>query len=80
MIRSILAVVGGVLWLILKFILIIGLSVTGLYCFGTMFFFRFIWEGLIRFLAFAGCALAVFLMIRASRKDDQPTEYDRKDY
>ena len=48
MIRDILAVLGGTIGMILKFILIIAMSLGGAYCFGTMFMCPFIWEGLMR--------------------------------
>ena len=77
MIRDILAVLGGTIWMILKFILIIGLSLAGVYCFGTMFFFRFIWDGLARLAAAAGCVLGVVGLIRLGReKDKGPTGDD----
>ena len=46
MIKEILAVMGGALGMIFKFIFIIAFSLGGVYCFGTMFMFPFFWEGL----------------------------------
>lgn len=77
MLKDILTVLGGSLWLILKFILIIALSMVGVYCFGTMFFYRFIWDGLTRLAIAAGCGLGVYGIIRLSReKDDAPPTED----
>ena len=72
MIRDILAVFGGAMWLIVRFILIIGLSVGAVYCLGTIGFFPFIWEGLKRLAIAAACAGGVVLLIRSGRdKDDE---------
>jgi hypothetical protein len=76
MLKDILSVLGGTIWLILRFILIIALSVGAVYCFGTMFMFRFLWEGLIRLAIAAACGAIVFLIIRASREKDGENRYD----
>ena len=71
MIRDILAVLGGTIGMIFKFILIIGLSVGGVYCFGTMFMFPFIWEGLTRLGVSAACVLGIIGLLRIGREKDQ---------
>ena len=71
MIRDILAVLGGTIGMIFKFILIIGLSVGGVYCFGTMFMFPFIWEGLTRLSVSAACVLGIIGLLRIGREKDQ---------
>ena len=76
MFREIFKVTGSALWLIVRFILIIGLSVAALYCFGTMFFFRFLWGGLLRLGICAVCVLIVILIVRAGREDDGGTMED----
>ena len=70
MIRDILAVLGGTLGMIFKFILIIALSLGGCYTFGTMFMFPFIWEGLTR-LGIIG-----LLRIGREKEEDEVTEDD----
>ena len=57
MIRDILSVFGGAMWLIVRFILIIALSLIGVYCFGTMFMLPFVWDGLIRLGITAACVI-----------------------
>ncbi len=77
MIRGILALMGSALGMIIKFILIIALSLAGVYSFGTMFFYRFIWEGLIRLGITAACVLGVIGLLRIGReKDEGPAEDD----
>ena len=77
MIGEMLKVMGGALWLILKFILIIAMSLGGVYCFGTLFMFPFFWEGATRLAISTGCVLGVFLLVRLGReKDEMPTEDD----
>ena len=78
MLKDIFAVLGGTLWMILKFILIIAMTLAGVYCFGTMFLLKFIWEGLVRLAVAAGCGLGVYGIIRLSREKDDgaPTEDD----
>lgn len=72
MIRDILSVFGGAMWLIVRFILIIALSVAAVYCVGTLGFFPFIWEGLKRLGIAAACIGLVVLLIRSGRdKDDE---------
>ena len=75
--KDILKSMGGIAWLIVRFLLIIALGVTGLFCLGSVLFYRFIWEGLIRLAIGAACALAVFGIIRAGR--DRETEYREGD-
>ena len=76
MIRDILAVLGGTLGMIFKFILIIALSLGGCYSFGTMFMFPFIWEGLIRLGITAACVLGIIGLLRIGREkeEDEVTE------
>ena len=78
MLKDILAVFAGTIGLIIRFILIIALSVIGVYCLGTMFLVPLIWEGLYRLAGAAGCVLGVVLLIRLGReKDDEgPAEDD----
>ena len=77
MIKDIFAFVGGAFGLIFKFILIIALSLAGVYCFGTSFMFPFIWEGAIRLGITAVCVLGVIGILRIGReKDEGPTEDD----
>ena len=79
MIRDILAVLGGTLGMIFKFILIIALSLGGCYSFGTMFMFPFIWEGLTRLGIATACVLGIVGLLRIGReKDDKepPTADD----
>ena len=77
MIKDFLAVMGGLLAMIIKFILIIALGVGGCYCFGTMFMFPFIWEGAIRLGITAARALGIFGLLRIGRdKDDGPVTED----
>ncbi len=70
MLKGILAFLGGFAWLILRVFLIIGLSAGAVYCFGTMFMFRFLWDGAIRLAIAAACGLAVFGIIRLTRDRD----------
>ena len=78
MIKDILGFIGGAMGMIVKVLVIIALCVCGLYCFGTMFAFPFIWEGLIRLAIAAGCGLVVFLILRLGRDrdGDMPSEDD----
>ena len=77
MIKDILAVLGGTIGLILRFVLILVLSMVGVYCLGTVFFYPFFWEGLLRLAGTAACVLGVILLIRIGReKDDGPVEDD----
>ena len=77
MLKDILAVFAGTIGLIFKFILIIVLSAVGVYCLGTMFLVRFIWEGVYRLAGAAACVLVVVLLIRLGReKDEGPVEDD----
>ena len=77
MIKDILAVLGGTIGLILRFVLILVLSMVGVYCLGTVFFYPFFWEGLLRLAGTAGCVLGVILLIRIGReKDDGPVGDD----
>ena len=77
MIKEILAVMGGALGMIFKFIFIIAFSLGGVYCFGTMFMFPFIWEGLTRLGITAVCVLGVIGLLRIGReKDEEVTEDD----
>ena len=72
MIKDILKVLGGTVGMIIKFILIIALSVAAVYCVGTLGFFPFIWEGLKRLGIAAACIGLVVLLIRSGRdKDDE---------
>ena len=75
--KDILKAMGGMAWLIARLLLIFALGVTGLFCLGSVFFYKFVWEGLIRLAIGAGCALAVFGIIRAGR--DKETEYREGD-
>ena len=70
MIKAILSFMGSAFGMIFKFILIIALSLIGVYCFGTMFMFRFLWDGAIRLAIAAACGLAVFGIIRLTRDRD----------
>ena len=77
MIRDMLGVLGGLLWMIIRFMLIIAMGVGGVYCFGTMFMFPFIWEGAIRLGITAACALGIFGLLRIGRdRDDGPVTED----
>ena len=78
MIKDILAVFAGTIGLIVKFILILALSVGAVYCFGTAFMVPLVWGGLERLGIAAACGLGVFLLIRLSRDRDDgpPTEDD----
>ena len=78
MLKGILAVFAGTLGLILKFLVIVALSVGAVYCFGTAFMVSFIWDGLSRLGIAAACAAGAFLLIRLSRDRDDgpPTEED----
>ena len=71
MIKAILSFMGSAFGMIFKFILIIGLSVGGVYCFGTMFMFPFIWEGLTRLGVSAACVLGIIGLLRIGREKDQ---------
>ena len=75
--KDVLKSIGGAAWLLLRFLLIIGLSVVALFCLGSVFFYKFVWEGLIRLGIGAACALAVYGIIRAGR--DKETEYREGD-
>ena len=79
MIRDILAVLGGTIGMILKFILIIAMSLGGAYCFGTMFMCPFIWEGLMRLGITAACVLGIIGLLRLSREKDDG-EVTRDDF
>ena len=70
MIRDMLAVLGGALGMIVKFILIIALSLGGVYSFGTLFMFPFVWEGLTRLGIAAVCVLGVIGILRIGREKD----------
>ena len=77
LIRDILKVLGGTVGMILKFILIIGLALGGAFCFGTMFMYPFIWEGLTRLGICAVCVLGIIGILRIGReKDDEPVTED----
>lgn len=77
MIKEIMSVVGGAFGMIFKFIMIIALSLGGVYCFGTMFMFPFIWEGLMRLGISAACVLGIIGLLRIGReKDEEVTEDD----
>ena len=77
MIKDILAVLGGTLGMILKFILILAFALGGCYCFGTMFMYPFIWEGATRLGICAACVLAIIGLLRIGReKDEEVTEDD----
>lgn len=77
MIRDILGVLGGLMGMILKFVLIIAMGVGGVYCFGTMFMFPFFWDGALRLGIAAACALGIFLLLRIGRdRDDTPVTED----
>ena len=81
MIRDILTVLGGALGMILRFILIIALALGGVYSFGTMFMFPFIWEGLHRLGIAAVCAACVLGVLRIGReKDDEEDEVTKDDF
>ena len=81
MIRDILTVLGGALGMILRFILIIALALGGVYSFGTMFMFPFIWEGLHRLGIASVCAACVFGVLRIGReKDDEEDEVTKDDF
>ena len=43
----------------------------GVYCFGTMFMFPFIWEGLTRLGVSAACVLGIIGLLRIGREKDQ---------
>ena len=48
-----------------------------MYCFGTMFMFRFIWEGATRLGITAGCVLGIIGLLQIGReKDEGPVEDD----
>ena len=70
MIRDMLGVLGGLLWMIIRFMLIIAMGVGGVYCFGTMFMFPFIWEGAIRLGITAACALGIIGLLRIGREKE----------
>ena len=77
MVKEILKVLGGAMGMFIKFILIIAMSLGGLYCLGTVFFLKFFTEGLVRLAVAAGCVLGVIALIRTGReKDEGPTEDD----
>ena len=76
MFKDILKVLGGTVGMILKFILIIAMSLGGVYCFGTMFMFPFIWEGLTRLGICAACVLGVIGILRIGREKDEPVSED----
>ncbi|MBR2660536.1 MAG: hypothetical protein IKE15_03960 [Clostridia bacterium] len=81
MIKDILSFIGGAFGMIIKFILIIGLSAGGVYCFGTLFMFPFIWKGLIRLGISAACVLAIIGLLRIGReKDDDGGEITKDDF
>ena len=68
---------GGLLWMIIRVMLIIAMGVGGVYCFGTMFMFPFIWEGAIRLGITAAGALGIFGLLRIGRdRDDGPVTED----
>ena len=77
MIKDILKVLGGTVGMIIKFILIIAFALGGVYSFGTMFMFPFIWEGLTRLGISAACVLGIVGLLRIGReKDDEPVSED----
>ena len=77
MIKDILKVLGGTVGMIIKFILIIAFALGGVYSFGTMFMFPFIWEGLTRLGISAACVLGIVGLLRIGReKDDEPVTED----
>jgi len=80
MIKAILTVMGSAFGLIIKFILIIAMTLGGVYCFGTMFMFTFIWEGLTRLGIAAVCGLGVFLLIRLGREKDEGPDVTEDDF
>ena len=75
MIKDIFSVLGGAMWLILRFILIIAMGVGGVYCLGTLFFYPLLWEGLKRLAIAAACVLGIIFLIRLGREKDEE-DYD----
>ena len=71
MIKDILKVMGGTVGMIFKFILIIAMSMGAVYCFGTMFMFAFVWEGIKRLGICAACVLGVIGLLRLGREKDE---------
>ena len=71
MIRDILSVLGGVIWLIVRFMLIIAMGVGAFYCLWTLFVVPMVWEGLEHLAIAAGCVLGIVLLIQAGRDRDE---------
>ena len=80
MIGEILKFMGSAFGMIFKFILIIAFSLGGVYSFGTMFMFPFIWEGLMRLGISAACVLGVIGLLRIGREKDGIEEVTEEDF
>ena len=78
MLKSILAVFSGAFGLLFKVMLIITLCFAGGFCFFSMLTVRFVWGGLIRLAAIAGCVGLIRFLLRLGREDDSPAEDDFK--
>ena len=73
--KAIFSFLGGTAWLFVRVILIICLVLGGIYSLASVFFFRFLWEGLIRLVIGLACAGLVYFILRASReKEDEPLD------
>ena len=80
MIGEILKFMGSAFGMIFKFILIIAFSLGGVYSFGTMFMFPFIWEGLMRLGISLACVLGVIGLLRIGREKDGIEEVTEEDF
>ena len=77
MIKDIIRFFGSAVGMILKFVLIIAMALGGTYCFGTMFMFRFFWEGAMRLGITALCVLGIIGLLWISRdRDDREVTQD----
>ena len=70
-IRDILAVLGSALWMVLKFMFILALSLGGLFGICSALFFPFFWEGAIRLGAGLACGGIVFLILRRRKEKEE---------
>lgn len=70
MIGEILKFMGSAFGMIFKFIFIIAFALGGVYCFGTMFMFPFIWEGLTRLGISIVCVLGIIGLLRIGREKE----------
>ena len=78
MFRSVLSVFAGAFGMVLKVMLVILLCFAAGYCLFSALAVPFLWSGLARLAAAAGCALLVRFLICAGRDEDQPDDFENR--